>query len=47
MKRGTYERHCSNCAAASITPKAGIVMCATWRKAVAWSLVCDKWTERG
>lgn len=46
MKRGTYERHCSNCAAYTLGERAGIGSCATWRKDVAWSLVCDKWTAR-
>ena len=47
MKRGTWERHCSTCAAYTVSTKAGIGMCGQWRKAVAWSLVCDHWKERG
>ena len=46
MKRGTWERHCSNCAAYAITDRAGLGRCGQWRKQVSWSLVCDKWTER-
>ena len=47
MNRGTWEKHCANCAAYTTTDRAGLGRCATWRKQVSWSLVCDRWTERG
>ena len=47
MKRGTYERHCSNCAAYRLGERAGIGRCGLWRKDVAWSLVCEYWEKRG
>ena len=47
MKRGTYDRHCSNCAAYAATTKAGEGRCAEHDgAAVPWSAVCDKWKER-
>lgn len=47
-RQGSYERHCSNCAAYAATTKAGEGRCATHGgAAVNWAQVCDKWKRRG